>query len=131
MNSTPKLAHFKLEAKDADPHNMKIEMDDKPLRGCQEIILRAGISGFTNVCVQMDAPISVDVVAAYFATVDFQEHPIVVSAVRTAIQEAVEDLPNDYEERDTLARLFATMDTESQLRFTSKLLSTLRTEIGL
>lgn len=131
MNLTPKLAHFKLEAEDADPHSMTIEMEGKPLAGCKEIILRAGLSGFTNVCVEMDAPISVDVVAAYFATVDFQEYPIVVSAVRNAIQEAVEDLPNDYEERDTLARLFATMDTESQLRFTSKLLSTLRTEIGL
>lgn len=131
MNLTPKMEHFKLEAEDADPHNMKIQMNDKPLRGCQEIIVRAGISGFTNVCVQMDAPISVDIVAAYFANVDFEDNPIVVSAVRNAIQEAVQALPKDYEDRDNLARQFATMDTESHLRFVSTLLSTLRTEIGL
>lgn len=131
MNLTPKLAHFKLEAEDADPHSMTIEMEGKPLAGCKEIILRAGLSGYTNVCVEMDAPISVDVVAAYFANVDFDDNPIVVTSVREGIQEAINSLPTDYEERDNLARLFATMDTDSHLKFVSTLLSTLRSQLRL
>lgn len=47
-----------------EPEKTYIRMDGKELKGITSVRVQAGVDGFTNVVLQMDAPVLVEMVAA-------------------------------------------------------------------
>lgn len=91
-----------------------LEIDGKELRHVENLIIKAGTNGFSNVTIEMQAPAVVDLIAVLFLTIKDDEtfDKNIVDVFNKAI-ESRPDVHIDYEdgEREELAKVLKTFLT--------------------
>lgn len=95
--SLPMFPHERIDKKPG--HDLKLQMDGKPLEGVTSLCVKAGSNGFTNVAIEFEASCAVKFVGHLMATIQEQTIEDVDIGLAELYQDAVGSI--DPEEYDT------------------------------
>ncbi|QJI53335.1 hypothetical protein vBAcoSR7M_13 [Alteromonas phage vB_AcoS-R7M] len=125
--SDPNFFNFKMEGETPDPRRLQLSIDGNPIKGAREVIVRGGISGYTNVVVEMEACLSVDVCAAYFVKTEFDDD--LYNRVSTCLVDVCMGTEKENQGVELTAEVLK-LDRDGRVKFVEDLMCELRQRVG-